>query len=725
MDAVPAIPRVATGSVGHTTGAPRARDRAGCGVAGWDRYPEQVEPTNRLAGSTSPYLLQHADNPVAWQPWDDEALHLAATLDRPLLISIGYSSCHWCHVMAHESFEDPAIAALTNRAFVPIKIDREERPDLDSLYMAATQAATGHGGWPMTVFATPDGRPFYAGTYFPPVDRGGQPGFTRVLEALADAWKTQRASVETQADELARAVASEARLADRLAADLPAGDLDLAPCLDRLVGELAQRFDDVDGGFSPAPKFPRPSYVMVCLASARVTGDQPTLEMAMDTLRAMACGGIYDHLAGGFARYAVDTRWLVPHFEKMLTDQALLVPAYLAAFQLTGDDSCRQVVTETLDWVLDELLLPHGGLSASVDADAAGHEGSHAVFRPDEVAAALDDNALALDAEEACTFFGITTEGTFERGASVIARRRGSLRRTEAEEATRRALLAVRRTRPQPSIDDKVLTEWNAMMACTLAEAAGVLGVERWAAAARQIIALLDDTQRDTAGRLLRSSRAGVASGLAMLADHAWLVLAMTRLYELDGDGSWLERAADVARAMIALFHDGPSATALDPEQGAGFFTTGSVAPVTLTRAKEVLDGALPSSTAVTITALARLGRLTGDADLEAIADRTLSLTSALLIDHPMAVPDLVLALGEVRNGIEVVTPGPPSELSGAAWSTFIPFGLRVHGSADQTPLLVERVSGVAYVCNGGTCRLPVTEPGSVVTEIDAAVRHR
>ena len=683
-----------------------------------------MELTNRLGASISPYLLQHADNPVAWQPWDDEALELAMTLDRPLLISIGYASCHWCHVMAHESFEDPAVAEIANRAFVPIKIDREERPDLDSLYMAATQAATGHGGWPMTVFATPDGRPFYAGTYFPPVDRGGLPGFPRVLQALEDAWRSERESVEAQADELARAVRSEAQLADRLAIDLPPGDLDLADCLDRLVAALSDRYDPVDAGFSPAPKFPRPSYVLACLVHARRTGDRPSLEMAMDTLRAMACGGIYDHLAGGFARYSVDARWLVPHFEKMLTDQALLVPAYLAAFQMTGDESCRQVVRETLDWVIDELSLPSGGLAASVDADAAGHEGSHGVFRPTEVAEALDGVAGALDPAAACELYGITDAGTFEHGTSVVARRRGPLVRSAAEEATRRALLSARLARPQPSIDDKVLTEWNAMMAATLAEAAGVLGEERWAIAARRVVTLLDATQRDASGRLLRSSRREVATGLAMLADHAWLIIAMTRLFELDGDGGWLDRATNVAREMIDLFHDGPTATALSPDQGSGFFTTGRDAPTTLVRAKEILDGAIPSATSAAIVALARLGRLTGDADLEAIADRTLRLTANLLAEHPLAAPDLVLAIGEVRSGVEVVAPGEPGVLSAAAWSTFAPFALRVHGDASQTPLLEGRSPGMGYVCSGGTCRLPVSDAGSVVTEIDDAVRR-
>ena len=689
-----------------------------------DRYPDRVDLTNRLAGSTSPYLLQHADNPMAWQPWDDEALALAAELDRPLLISIGYASCHWCHVMAHESFEDPAIAAIANHAFVPIKIDREERPDLDSLYMAATQAATGHGGWPMTVFATPDGRPFYAGTYFPPVDRGGMPGFSRVLTALDDAWRTQRPSVESQADELARAVTSDVQLADRLAADLPAGDLELDECLHRLVADLSERYDPVDGGFSPAPKFPRPSFILACLVHARRTDDRGSLEMAMDTLRAMACGGIYDHLAGGFARYSVDARWLVPHFEKMLTDQALLVPAYLAAYQMTGDDSCRQVVAETLDWVLDELSLPSGGLAASVDADAAGHEGSHGVFRPAEVEAALAAAPLALPPADACAFYGVTEVGTFEGGASVIARRRGPLARNEAQEATRVALLASRLRRPQPSIDDKVLTEWNAMMACALAEAAGVLGNERWAGAARRIVELLDTTQRDEAGRLQRSSRDSSTTGLAMLADHAWLALAMTRLFEVDGDGTWLDRAKRVADEMITLFHDGQPATARAPEHGAGFFTTGTDAPVTLARAKEVLDGALPSATSVAVTALARLGRLTGDRDLEAIADRTVALTANLLAEHPMAAPDLILALGEVRSGIEIVTPGDPGELSAAAWATFSPFAVRIHGESVETPLLEGRSDSMAYVCSGGTCRLPTSDADSVVAEINHAVRR-
>ena len=694
-------------------------------LGGPDRYPDLVDLVNRLAGQSSPYLLQHAEQPVAWQPWDDEALAAAAALDRPLLISIGYAACHWCHVMAHESFDDPAIGELMNRSFVPIKVDREERPDLDALYMAATQAATGHGGWPMTVVATPDGRPFFAGTYFPPNDRGGQPGFSRVLLALEDAWTTQRPSVEAQADELARAVASEARLADRLASQATVGDLHFDSVLDQLIAELAERFDREHAGFSPAPKFPRPSYVLACLVHSRRSDDPLSLSMALETLEAMACGGIYDHLAGGFARYSVDNHWRVPHFEKMLTDQALLVPAYLAAFQMTGDESWAQVVTETLDWVLESLTVASGGLASSVDADAAGTEGSHAVFTPSEVAQALADVPDTLTESEARVLYAITDGGTFEDGASVPARsRERSLERSPAEEATRQALLAARLTRPQPSVDDKVLTEWNAMAAAALAEAAGVLGVERWADAARRIVILIDTAQRDQDGRLLRSERAGVVTGLAMLADYAWLILAMTRLFELDGERRWLDRASAIADEMIALFHDGLPATAQEPEQGEGFFTTGIDAPVVLTRAKEIIDGALPSATAVAATALARLGHLTGNADLMAVADRSVSLLAALLERQPSAAPDLVLALGWLRSPIEIVVPGPRSPLDDASWAAFAPFAVRCLGESGTSPLLDGRSEGLAFVCRGGTCRLPVDQPDSVRDEIDAAVRR-
>ena len=462
-------------------------------------------------------------------------------------------------------------------------------------------------------------------------------------------------------------MATEARFVDSLAEELAVGELAFADVLGALVGSLAERFDPEQGGFGGAPKFPRPSYVEALLVHHVRTGDPGSLAMATLTLDAMAAGGIYDHLAGGFARYSVDARWRVPHFEKMLTDQALLVRCYLHAWQLTGRDDYAQVVTETLDWLLDELALEAGGLASSIDADAAGVEGSHAVFRPDEVAAALEGVPGALSAEEACAFYLITPEGTFEEGSSVLARPLGAgLRRSEGAEETRRALLEARRRRPAPAIDDKVLVEWNAMAAAALAEAAAAMGVERWGLAAAELVELLDGTFHDASGRLLRAGRGEGRRHLAMLGDHAWLLEAMTRLYELDGEDRWLERAQPVAEAMLSLFWDGEIPSALEPQRGAGFFTTGHDAEQLLARTKELFDGALPSATATAVTSLIRLARLTGDADLLASAERSVELVSSILERHPLAVPDLVLALGWLEEGLEVVVPGAAGSLLGA-----------------------------------------------------------
>ena len=675
-----------------------------------------MELVNRLAGSTSPYLLQHADQPVAWQPFDDEALELARTLDRPLLISIGYAACHWCHVMAHETFDDVELAAVMNRSFIPIKIDREERPDLDSLYMTATQAATGHGGWPMTIMATPDGRPFFAGTYFPPHDAGGQPGFDRVLLAIEAAWRSERPMVESQADELAEAVATEARFVDSIA---PLGDddpLDFDVVLSSLTEELARRFDPTFGGFGPAPKFPRPSYAEACLIAARRRGDQRALEMATRTLDAMAAGGIYDHLDGGFARYSVDGRWLVPHFEKMLSDQALLASAYLHGFELTGNPGWRQTAIETLEWTLRGLGLEGGGLAASIDADAAGVEGSHAVFTPAEVAQALEGVDGVLSPAEACSFYGITPKGTFEHGRSIVARELGgTLLRSPAEEATRAALLAARQRRPQPSVDDKVLCEWNAMTAAVLSEAALVLSRPDFGERAIEIVDHLDTQLRSSTGRLLRSQRAGISSNLALLGDHAWLVIAMTRLFELDGQSRWLERASSVTWDMIDLFLDGSL------EEPKGFFTTGADAPALLTRAKDVFDGALPSQTAVAMTALARMSALTGDERLRALAAASLSQVGSLLRSHAVATPDLLLALGWLEEVVEVAIPGGEPDLVRVAVTSATPFRLLATGTSNCA-LLDGRAPGAAYVCHHRTCSVPLMDPSSVVEAIDAVV---
>ena len=678
---------------------------------------------NRLASASSPYLQQHADNPVDWFPWGSEALEKAAREDKPLFLSIGYASCHWCHVMAHESFEDEEVAALVNRSFVAIKIDREERPDLDQIYMAATQASTGHGGWPMTVFATPDGRPFFTGTYFPPSDRGGQPSFTRVLLSLEDAWATQRSMVEEQADILAAAVAKESRLVDSLTIDVE-GSLQLQPILTTLVDELAERFDGADGGFGGAPKFPRPSYIDACLLDAARTGRSESLAMATTTLDMMAAGGIYDHLAGGFARYSVDRHWLVPHFEKMLTDQALLARTYLHGYLLTGNPSYAQVVRETVEWVLGDLRLESGGYASSIDADAAGHEGSHAVFTPSDIETALRGHDDALTPSDAMAFYGITEEGTFEHGKSMVTRQRHQpLLRNEAEEVTRRLLLDVRQHRPQPAIDDKLLLEWNAMFASVLSQAAFHFENPLWAADAATLLDTLLTTMRDPSGRLLRSARHGVAAHLAMLGDYAWLIEALTRQFELDGDGRWLDEARSLCDTMLELFWDGPLPTPAQPDNGAGFFTTGSDAEALLVRAKDLFDGALPSATAVAVTALARLAVLTNHDQSRLVAERMVNIASSILTGHPTAVPDLVISLGWLRSTIEVVTPGPPGRLRSATAKTFIPFGLAVAGHDVRCSLLANRHDGVGYVCHHGTCQQPVTTEKEIVALLGHAVR--
>ncbi|MGH9092441.1 MAG: thioredoxin domain-containing protein, partial [Acidimicrobiales bacterium] len=458
---------------------------------------------NRLAEATSPYLRQHAANPVDWLPWGPEAMETARREDKPLFVSIGYASCHWCHVMAHESFEDEATARDLARWFVSVKVDREERPDVDAVYMAAVQAMSGSGGWPMSVFCTPDGRPFFAGTYFPPADRQGVPGFRRVLAALAEAWRDRRDEVEHQADALAGAVARDAGLADRLAgAGTPPPPFHEA--LERLVAQLAEGFDPEWGGFGPAPKFPRPTLVELCLRHHRATGSEASLAMATTTLDAMAAGGIYDHLAGGFARYSTDRRWLVPHFEKMLTDQALLARAYLHAWQATGRAHYLQVATETLDWVLADLARGDG-LASSVDADAGGVEGAHATWTPAQVRSALDAAGRPDLVPAALEWYGVTEAGNWE-GTTVLRRPPGApLARPGPVEEARQLLLEARRRRTQPAVDGKVLLEWNAMAAAVLAEAAGATGRTDWGRRAAAIAGHLVAAFRGPDGRWRRT----------------------------------------------------------------------------------------------------------------------------------------------------------------------------------------------------------------------------
>jgi uncharacterized protein YyaL (SSP411 family) len=683
---------------------------------------------NHLGEETSPYLRQHADNPVEWYPWGPEALQRAAQEDKPIFLSIGYASCHWCHVMAHESFEDQATAEDLRKWFIAVKVDREERPDLDSLYMSATQALTGSGGWPMSVFCTPDGRPFYAGTYFPPDERHGMPAFRRVLEALGTAWQTDREQVLAQADALLDAVRRDTRLAESMRADIDAAGAPLAPdaldpdaLIGQLVDSLAGGFDPQWGGFGPPPKFPRPTLVELCLRHYRQSGSERSRQMATTTLDAMAAGGLYDHLVGGFCRYSTDERWLVPHFEKMLTDQAQLARAYLHAWQDTGRAEYLQVVTETLDFVLRDVSTPEGALYSSFDADAGGVEGSHATFTMAELREILPPELV----EPAAEWYGITEAGNWE-GRSIPFRPVGApLQRPPDIEAARALLAAARATRIQPARDEKVLTEWNAMAASTLAETAAVLATlgtdahgdkaAHYAARAEEIGRFLlsamysDDDQ--SGRRLMRSWQGGRARHLAVATDYAWLIEACVRLSELTGSAFWRTQARRVASELLDLFFD---------DDAGGFFTTGHDAEALVVRPKEFLDGAVPATNSIAVTAFLRETALSDDPEAQAAIDRTVALAAPLLTRHPGALADLVAALPMLTGRQEIVVTGDRPDLLTAVRQKWLPAAVLAWGEADTSSLFTDRPQGLAFVCRGFTCNAPADDTATLTAQLEA-----
>jgi len=672
---------------------------------------------NQLTDETSPYLRQHADNPVEWYPWGDEALQRAADENKPIFLSIGYASCHWCHVMAHESFEDEATAKDLSRWFISIKVDREERPDLDSLYMAATQALTGSGGWPMSVFCTPDGRPFYAGTYFPPEERHGMPSFRTVIEALGTAWINDRDKVLAQADALVEAVRREVNLAQTVRESESEPEAPLIPSsarnadllIEQVVTGLASGFDPTWGGFGPAPKFPRPTLIELCLRHAQRTGSERSRQMALTTLDAMAAGGIYDHLVGGFCRYSTDNRWLVPHFEKMLTDQALLARAYLHAWQVTGNSDYLVVVNETVDFVLSDLTTPEGALYSSFDADAGGVEGSHATFTLDELRQALPERLLGPTAD----WYGITEGGNWE-GRSIPVRPVGApLQRPSDIEEGRVILAELRRTRVQPARDEKVLTEWNAMFVATLAELASATGSEFYRRRAIEIGEfLMAEMYLD--GRLMRSWQGGRARHLAVAADYAWLIEACTRLSELTGAHIWRDRAQQVSSELISLFYD--------EEQG-GFFTTGNDAQVLVVRPKEFVDGALPATNSIAAWALLRIGGLSDDPRVRQAVDRTVDLAMPLVTRHPGALADMVAALPMLTARQEIVITGTRPDLNAAIVSQWLPASVSAWGEPGSCPLFDGRPDGFAYVCRGATCDIPAGDVATLDTQLQALSR--
>ena len=682
---------------------------------------------NRLGDQTSPYLRQHAGDPVDWYPWGDEALARARELDRPLFVSIGYSSCHWCHVMGHESFADEGTAEVMNRHFVSIKVDREERPDLDAIYMEAVQAATGHGGWPMSIFATPEGLPFLAGTYFPGRARHGMPAFGQVLEAVIDAWGARRDDVEAQARTLADAVSSRlgapaVPAGDGLAGDGLAGG-GLAPGeADKFSREAVERlrsiFDTADGGFGSAPKFPQPLLLDLLLREHVRTGAGEPLEMVQSTLAAMASGGIYDHLGGGFARYSVDHRWSVPHFEKMLYDQALIARVYLRAWQLDGDPRWLQVLDETISYVLRDLRDPGGGLCSAEDADSEGEEGRFYVWTPEELTSVLGSPL----AEAAAAWYGVTPAGNFEGRRTVLHRAlRGDLLRSPQIEEARARLFAARAGRVRPGLDDKVITEWNAMMCSTLAEAAAATGRDDWATAAGEIAGWLLAHLRREDGRVLRSWCRGRADLPGYAADYAWIVDCCTRLGELTGDQSWTAQALRTGRDLLRLFVDATGR----------LYTTGSDAEPVVVRPRERHDGVTPAAGSVAAVALARLGALAGDHELTEAAERILAAAKPELEAAPLAFGELLLAAALLERGpVEIAVTGEREDLVRAAQLRFSPMTVLAWRSAaaagDEaafvSPLLAGREDGFAYVCMRGTCLAPVESVEALMSAIGSAV---
>jgi uncharacterized protein YyaL (SSP411 family) len=643
---------------------------------------------NRLAAETSPYLLQHKDNPVDWYPWGEEALQRARDEDKPILLSIGYSACHWCHVMAHESFDDPETAAVMNERFVPVKLDREERPDLDAIYMEAVQAMTGSGGWPLNVFLTPEQVPFYAGTYFPPEQRGGMPSWQRVMEAVSEAWNDRRDEIREGAGRIVQRLSGGALLE-------PSED-ELDPrILDTAVERLRTGHDRVNGGFGTAgPKFP-PSDALEFLLRRGETF------VAENTLRKMASGGMYDQVGGGFARYSVDERWLVPHFEKMLYDNALLARAYLHGWQVIGDPLFREVAELTLDWALREMRGPEGGFYSALDADSEGVEGKFYVWSVDELRSVLGD-----DADAAIEWFGATTQGNFE-GASILTRGEGEPPARLGE--IRQRLYEVRAERVWPGLDDKRLTSWNALMISVLADAGAVLDRSDYLDAAIGAAEFVMRDLRDADGRLLRTWKDGDAKLNAYLQDHAFLVEALLTLYESTFDPRWVAAAREIADTMIDRF--------ADDERG-GFFETSADHEQLVARRKDLEDNPIPSGNSSAAFGLLRLAALTGEHGYEERAVGVLRLLARLLPQHPQAFPHLLQALDFHLSPVkEVALVGDEGRgrLERVVRSHFRPHIVVAGGAPDGVPLLEGRtpVDGhaAAYVCQHFACQRPVTAP--------------
>ena len=670
---------------------------------------------NRLAQETSPYLRQHAHNPVDWWPWCSEALSRARDEQKPILLSIGYAACHWCHVMERESFEDASIAALMNDRFVCIKVDREERPDLDAIYMQATQAMTGHGGWPMTVFLTPDGAPFYAGTYFPPDDRQGIPSFRRIMLGVSDAWTNKPDAVARSVEQIRELYATSS---DRAR---PTGALN-EDLLRRATASLTQRFEPQFGGFDGPPKFPPTMALDYLLRDWARTGSSNSLAMVTHTFQQMARGGIYDQVGGGFSRYSVDAYWLVPHFEKMLYDNALLVRLGAHLWLATRDSEVRRVTEETLGWLAREMTSPDGGFYASLDADSEGHEGRFYVWDASELDTLLGEDAALLRA-----YWGVTADGNFEgrnilnvpNDPDAVALQHGVTPfelRTAVERASR-ILLAHRERRIRPARDEKILASWNGLMLRGLADAARAFSDDdlRYSAE-RSATFLLGTLVKD--GRALRSYTEGVARIPGFLEDHAALGLAAVAMYQLTFEPHWLTRARELADSIVAHFWD---------EDAHAFFDTADDAERLVTRPRDVTDNAMPSGSSLAAELLLILGDMYGDAEFTRRASQVLEAVAEPMARYPTAFGHALGAADlAIRGAVEVVIAGDPSDaafkqLARVANETYVPSLVLAGGNAgDGIMLMAGRVStdATAYVCRAHACDLPATNPEMLAAQL-------
>ena len=671
---------------------------------------------NRLDSAPSPYLRQHAGNPVDWWPWSEEAFAQARLRDVPVLISVGYSACHWCHVMAHESFEDAEVAQILNSNFLAVKVDREERPDVDALYMEAVQLASGRGGWPMTVLALPDGRPFWAGTYLP------KASLLHLLREVHELWGTERTAIESGAARLTEAVRNGSRLPTAthgLAAAGPGSTVAGSEVLARCAQGVLARHDPQWGGWAGAPKFPQPT-ALEALAQHWWRSREPAALAALArTLDAMSSGGIYDHLAGGFARYSTDRHWFLPHFEKMLYDNALLVRAYTQAWQLTGAPRYRQVVTETVEYLLNPpLLLAEGTWAASEDADSEGEEGRYYTWSLSEI----EEVAGAPAAQ----WYGASAEGNWD-GKNILWRPGlGDLARPPEIEQARRQLAQRRLQRPRPGLDNKVVTEWNAMAVAALAYAGRAFDHPSWVEAAAQAATVIIGRSRLPDGRWLRSRVPGPADGessgrpptgpLACAGDYAWLVEAFTRLGEATGRSLWTSAAIETADSLIRLFWD---------HTDGAFFTSGADGEHLVARTKDVTDGACPSANATAARALARLGELTGEPLYGDFAQRTVEALSPPLWRAPEAFPGLALAvdyLARPKRQVAVAHAGPARMRP--VWDRYLPDTVVAWGEPYNSPIWAGRdgpeSAGLAFVCEGYACKLPLAAPVDLAAALDS-----